>query len=113
MIQEGCRDDEKFYSVLARGCLQLHHPSPAACNTFQMIGMQAMQALRRLSLRSFLQQLMLSVPALRTQMEIVCRVSAHAMQAMQALRRLSLRSFLTGARAQICLPCELKWRSCA
>jgi len=29
MIQEGCRADEKFYSVLARGCLQLHHPSQA------------------------------------------------------------------------------------
>jgi len=29
MIHEGCRADEKFYSVLARGCLQLHHPSQA------------------------------------------------------------------------------------
>jgi pentatricopeptide repeat protein len=29
MIQEACRADEKFYSVLARGCLQLHHPSQA------------------------------------------------------------------------------------
>mmetsp|Transcript_72746 Transcript_72746/g.170568 ORF Transcript_72746/g.170568 Transcript_72746/m.170568 type:complete len:869 (-) Transcript_72746:213-2819(-) len=29
MIKEGCRADEKFYAVLARGCLQLHQPGKA------------------------------------------------------------------------------------
>mmetsp|Transcript_13840 Transcript_13840/g.32962 ORF Transcript_13840/g.32962 Transcript_13840/m.32962 type:complete len:870 (-) Transcript_13840:297-2906(-) len=29
MIKEGCRADEKFYAVLARGCLQLHQPIKA------------------------------------------------------------------------------------
>merc|ERR550537_1743210 len=29
MIQVGCRADEKFYSVMVRGCLQLHHASEA------------------------------------------------------------------------------------
>ncbi|CAE6940013.1 unnamed protein product [Symbiodinium natans] len=29
MIKEGCRADEKFYAVLARGCLQLHQPTKA------------------------------------------------------------------------------------
>ena len=43
-----------------------------------------MQALRRLSLRSFLQQLKLRMPALRTQTEIMCRVGAQAMQVLQA-----------------------------
>lgn len=29
MIKEGCNADEKFYAVLARGCLQLHQPLKA------------------------------------------------------------------------------------
>merc|ERR1740121_2897416 len=30
LADEGCRVDDKFYAVLARGCLQLHHPMKAA-----------------------------------------------------------------------------------
>merc|ERR1740121_2399119 len=30
LADEGCRVDDKFYAVLARGCLQLHHPLKAA-----------------------------------------------------------------------------------
>merc|ERR1719160_261376 len=29
MVEEGCTTDEKFYAVLARGCLQLHQPLKA------------------------------------------------------------------------------------
>ena len=29
MINEGCHADEKFYAVLARGCVQLHQPLKA------------------------------------------------------------------------------------
>ena len=29
MIKEGCHADEKFYGVLARGCVQLHQPLKA------------------------------------------------------------------------------------
>merc|ERR1719152_800253 len=29
MLGESCRTDEKFYAVLARGCLQLHQPLKA------------------------------------------------------------------------------------
>jgi len=29
MVNDGCRTDEKFYAVLARGCLQLHQPLKA------------------------------------------------------------------------------------
>ena len=29
LFQEGCNADEKFYAVLARGCLQLHQPLKA------------------------------------------------------------------------------------
>merc|ERR1719237_1684661 len=30
LADEGCRVDDKFYAVLARGCLQLHQPLKAA-----------------------------------------------------------------------------------
>merc|ERR1719220_491999 len=30
VADEGCRVDDKFYAVLARGCLQLHQPLKAA-----------------------------------------------------------------------------------
>ena len=46
--------------------------------------MQAMQALRQLSLRSMPQQLRLMMPALLTHTEIMCRVGALAMQVLQA-----------------------------
>merc|ERR1719506_2382592 len=29
MVEEGCHTDEKFYGVLARGCMQLHQPLKA------------------------------------------------------------------------------------
>ena len=35
MIKEGCHADEKFYAVLARGCVQLHQPlkaHPSRCH---------------------------------------------------------------------------------
>ena len=73
--------------------------------------MQAMQILRRLSLRSFLQQLMLryACPANSDGDRVPSRCSCSAGWAGTASAVTTVLS--TAAHAQRFLPCELKWRS--
>ena len=75
--------------------------------------LQAGQALRRQSLRSYLRQPLLRRGCPRTQMELMCRAGARVRQAMQVLRRLSLRSFPRQPMPRDPCPANSKRKACA
>ena len=91
-----------LYSTSRRGFLapSLHFVEMEAAVEYLRAGPRPAEwCSTALSLLSF--SLCSETPAPRTQMELMCRVSAHAMQAMPALRPLSRRSFYSSSCSEM------------